>query len=89
MNPIPPYRLQFDPRAWREIMALSEAVQHKIFDAAEELEINPRPSGCKKLRGMNGVYRIRVGDFRIVYEIRDAALVVTVVRAGNRKDIYD
>lgn len=89
MNEIPPYRLEFDPRAWKEIMALSDAVQNKIFDAAEGLENTPRPSGCKKLRGAGALYRIRVGDYRILYEVRDKLLVVTVVRVGDRKDIYD
>lgn len=89
MNEPQNYRLEFDPRAWREIMALSESVQNRIFEAAEKLEKAPRPSGCKKLKGKDALYRIRVGDYRILYEVRDAILTITVVRAGDRKEIYD
>ncbi|HEX8465073.1 MAG TPA: type II toxin-antitoxin system RelE/ParE family toxin [Abditibacterium sp.] len=89
MNPSSTYRLEFDPRAWREIMALPEAVQNQIFEAAEKLEKAPRPSGCKKLKRPGDFYRIRTVNYRIIYEVRDQALVVTVVRAGDRKDIYD
>lgn len=88
MNDIPPYRLEFDPRAWKEIMALPENVQNAIFDAAEKLESTPRPSGCKKLQGAGALYRIRVGNYRVIYEVRDKFLVVTVVRVGDRKNVY-
>ncbi|HWZ21443.1 MAG TPA: type II toxin-antitoxin system RelE/ParE family toxin [Cytophagaceae bacterium] len=49
---------------------------------------NPRPSGCKKLKGRDG-YRIRVADYRIIYDIYDSTLVVDVVDLGHRKDIYE
>lgn len=49
---------------------------------------DPRPPGCKKLKGRSG-YRIREGNYRVIYEINDKILTVTVVEAGDRKDIYD
>ena len=49
---------------------------------------NPRPQGSKKLGGEDGLYRIRVGDYRIVYAIRDDILVVLVVRIGHRSEVY-
>jgi len=88
MNPARSYRLIFNPTAWREIMRLPEETQNKIFDAAYQLESNPRPSGCKKMEGEEGLYRIRVGNFRIIYDIRDEQLVVTIVKVGDRKAVY-
>lgn len=56
----------------------------QLYDLAE----NPRPQGCKKLKGRLG-YRVRVGDYRIIYEIFDTILVIEVIDLGHRKDIYD
>ncbi len=58
-----------------------------IFDAINKLEDNPRPHGVLKLKGRSG-YRIRVGDYRIIYEIFDEVLLVDIVELGNRKDVY-
>ncbi len=52
------------------------------------LAVNPRPKGVKKLSGLDDLYRIRVGDYRIVYQIHDDRLIVLVVRIGHRKDVY-
>jgi mRNA interferase RelE/StbE len=60
------------------------AIKKQIYDLAD----NPRPHGYKKLKGREG-YRIRVGDYRVIYEIFDGVLVVEVVDLGHRKDIYE
>jgi mRNA interferase RelE/StbE len=52
------------------------------------LENNPRPPGCVKLQGGDELYRVRVGDYRILYEVQDAVLVVLVVQIGHRGEIY-
>jgi mRNA interferase RelE/StbE len=54
----------------------------------EALSDDPRPSGCKKLKGRNA-YRVRKGDYRIIYEILDSVLVIDVIAVGHRRDIYD
>jgi mRNA interferase RelE/StbE len=54
----------------------------------EALGLDPRPRGCKKLQGDDDLYRVRAGDFRIVYAVRDALLLVLVVKIGNRRDVY-
>ena len=54
----------------------------------DALAANPRPKGVKKLSGPDDLYRIRVGDYRIVYQIHDDRLIVLVVRIGHRKDVY-
>jgi mRNA interferase RelE/StbE len=60
----------------------------RIIKAINELATDPRPPGCKKLTGRPG-YRIRVGDYRIIYNIEDKILTVFVIDIGHRKNIYD
>ncbi len=69
------------------ILRLPSIIASKIEKALLDLEIDPRPHGCKKLKGRNG-YRIRVGDYRVIYEIEDNILRVIVIDLGHRKDIY-
>jgi mRNA interferase RelE/StbE len=63
-------------------------MQARLVEAADALASNPRPHGVKKLQGDENLWRIRVGAYRIVYEIHDDRLVVLVIRIGDRKDIY-
>ena len=65
-----------------------ESLKRRIVQALRSLETNPRPTGCLKMQGSEELYRICFGDYRIIYEIRDAVLVVLVVNIGNRRDIY-
>jgi mRNA interferase RelE/StbE len=50
--------------------------------------MQPRTPGCRKLRGSEDTYRVRVGDYRIIYVVEDARVLVTIVRAGHRRDVY-
>lgn len=63
--------------------------QSKIGAAIDELAHRPRPGGAKKLAGPESLYRIRVGDYRVVYQIEDRILHVLVVIVGHRRDVYD
>ncbi len=63
-------------------------IRRAIIDRVRQLSADPRPTGSEKLSGGREQYRIRRGDWRIVYEIRDAELVVVVVKVGNRRDVY-
>lgn len=83
-----PYRVEFTAKADKQLDKLDGQVRARIVAAAERLADNPRPSGCKQLVGRPG-YRIRVGDWRVIYEIRDAVLVVLVLEVGNRREVYD
>lgn len=83
----PLYRVEFDARAWDDIMALSDKIQLRVFNATDALEAEPRPRGALKLQGREE-YRVRVGDLRILYTIEDAVLRVVVVEVGNRREIY-
>ena len=82
-----PYQIVFTPAASRAFSALPKEVLRRVDARILSLAANPRPYGCKKLSEEN-FYRIRVGDYRIVYEIQDCALLVLVVRIGHRKEIY-
>lgn len=65
-----------------------QSLQRRLTQAIRGLAETPRPSGCVKLSGEENVYRIRVGDYRIVYQIKDEQLIVLVVAIGHRREIY-
>lgn len=81
------YTVSLSKRAQKELDKLSDAVAQPILQAIGNLEDNPRPHGCKKLKGRNG-YRIRIGNYRVIYEVSDTELFVDVVDLGHRRDIY-
>lgn len=81
------YRVDFKPSAARAIVDLPEPDQSRVLKRIDALEDNPRPPGYKKVHGTD-YFRIRVGDYRVVYSIEDEVLVVLVVRVGHRKEIY-
>ena len=60
----------------------------RIEDKMMELEQDPRPAGCKKLKGRDD-YRIRIGDYLVIYEIQDGKLIVTVITIGHRREVYE
>jgi mRNA interferase RelE/StbE len=82
------YQVAIAPAARRQIKKLAKSAQLAIIARLETLAHNPRPPGCKKLSGEENLYRVRKGDYRIVYQVQDDRLIVLVVRVGDRKDIY-
>ncbi|OGG45836.1 MAG: addiction module toxin RelE [Candidatus Handelsmanbacteria bacterium RIFCSPLOWO2_12_FULL_64_10] len=82
------YRLKILPSAQRELAALPTKIQRQVDKRIRALATNPRPHGSIKLSGEKDLYRIQSGDYRIIYEIRDDVLLVTVVRVRHRKDVY-
>ena len=85
-----PYQVRILPAAARALAALPVNVRRRIDSRIRSLAENPRPHDVKKLKGTDGLlFRIRVGDYRVLYQIDDAARVVTVVKVGHRKDVYD
>ena len=73
--------------ARKELDRLPEQIAGRILAALAGLETQPRPTGCKKLRG-ESAWRIRVGDYRVIYEIHDRILRVVVVTVGHRREVY-
>jgi mRNA interferase RelE/StbE len=72
----------------RRIRRIDRVWIPKIITAIEGLAGDPRPVGCKKLVGSEHTFRIRVGDYRVIYDIKDNTLVVLVVRIRHRRDVY-
>ena len=82
------YRVLIKPSAVREIEAIGQMVdRRRVVDRIQALSGNPRPHSCQKLAGLD-LFRIRQGDFRIVYSIGDRDLVVLVVKVGHRREVY-
>ena len=82
------YTIRITKFAQKQLDKLPDNIADRLIDGIYALSENPRPSGCKKLKGRVG-YRIRVGDYRIIYEIFDSELLVAVMAIGDRKDIYN
>ena len=82
------YRLLFKPSAERVFLALPKDVQRRLDARLLALQDNPRPPGMKPLAGMSGVYRLRVGDYRILYEVHHDRVLVLVLRIGHRREVY-
>jgi mRNA interferase RelE/StbE len=81
------YCVRLKPRAEREMDKLPLAVAKRIWTKLFSLEIDPRPQGSLKLKGTDG-YRIRIGDYRIVYSIDDRERLVDVARIAHRREVY-
>jgi len=79
-----PYRIKISKGAARDLGALPANTLRRVNERIVALAERPRPDGVKKLSGMNDLYRIRVGDYRVIYEIQDAALVVIIIQARHR-----
>ena len=84
---MPKYTAVLSKKAQKQLDKLSDAIAKPILKAIADLEDNPRPHGYKKLTDRTG-YRVRVGDYRIIYDIFDKQLIVEIIAIGDRKDIY-
>lgn len=84
------YSVSIRKQALKELEELPLKQSRKVASAIDGLAKNPRPSGCKKLKGeQEYIWRIRVGDYRVLYKIDDIISVVEVGKIGNRKNVYD
>lgn len=84
------YRLDYAPAARKAIRAIRDVkLKRRIESALLALREEPRPAGMKRLVGQDGLLRIRVGDWRILYEVREQEVVVLVVRIGSRGEVYE
>lgn len=82
------YRIEWRSSARRELRRLAPSAVSRIVQAVRALGNNPHPRGCRKLRGSEQTYRIRVGTYRVVYELFEGRLVVEIVRVRHRRDAY-
>ena len=83
------YKIEFAPAAARAFRKLTVDLQVRLGKAIDKLSTNPLPNGVKKLAGEDNLFRVRVGDYRIIYQIRSSELIILVLRVGHRKEIYD
>jgi len=83
-----PYTVQYDPKALKELTKLDKPAARRIVKAVEALSIDPHPSGSRPLVGYPDLRRIRVGEYRVVYTVKDAQLVVLALRVAHRSAAY-
>lgn len=83
------YIVEVKPPARKELEALPDNVLSRVIRKLESLGHTPRPDGCKKLKGHKDQWRVRVGDWRVVYIIDDAAKIVSVTRIAPRREVYE
>ena len=81
------YRIFFKKSVWKDFKFISDKDLIKILACIESLGENPRQSGCKKLTGQEK-YRLRYGQYRIIYSIQDKELSIWIVKVGHRKNVY-
>lgn len=82
------YRIRLTPSAVDDLQALPKKIQRRIARKIDVLANNPRPPQSKKLKGQPDLFRLRSGDYRIIYQIKDDILLVLVIRIRHRKDVY-
>ena len=83
------YSLEIKQSAQKELDALNDALFTRIDRKILALSENPRPAGCKKLKGYKNYWRVRVGEWRVVYIINDTAKLVSVTRIAHRREVYE
>lgn len=86
---MPAYEILLSKAARKQLDNLPVFITNKIIEDIAALAGTPRPTGCKKLKGQKNAWRIRIGDYRVIYEIEDKLLRILVVAIGHRKDIYE
>lgn len=86
---IEPYSVLLTRPARKDLDRLDRQILNRLAPEIDALASDPRPAGCLKVKGEQNLWRIRVGDYRIGYEIDDAAREVTVIRIGHRREFYD
>lgn len=82
------FRIVFKKSISKDIRAIPQRALDRIREAIDVLKTNPRPEGCEKVRGYENIYRIRIGRYRVVYEINKTIRIITIIRIGHRKDVY-
>ena len=82
------YTIKFKPAAARKLLKFPKPIQVKLARKIDSLTINPYPQGTKKLKGSDDLHRLRVGDYRIIYQVKNDQLLILVVKIGHRKEIY-
>ena len=83
------YELKYKASVAKELRQLPKPQLKRVVRRIQELVKVPRAVGCTKLQGRDNIYRVRKGDYRIIYTINDSTVTVLVIKAGHRKDVYE
>jgi len=83
------YRIEFLKTAQKELLKLPREIQRRMAAKLDALLSDPYPPDAKKLRNGNGRFRIRIGNYRIIYRIEEEQLVILIIKIGHRRNIYD
>ena len=83
------YSVEVKPSARKELESLPDNVLARVLQKMNSLRTAPRPAGCKKLKGYKDQWRVRVGDWRVVYIIDDAAKLISITRIAHRREVYE
>lgn len=84
-----PYTIAFTRSARKELEALQAKIINRVFPKIEALAVTPRPVGCRKLEGEENLWRIRIGDYRVIYTIDDAKCTVDITAVRHRSKAYE
>ena len=82
------YRIEIQTKAKRQLKSFEGTTQERIRRGIDQLKSDPRGSNCKPLKGFHGIWRLRVGDYRVIYSIKDDQLLVLVLEVGHRREVY-
>jgi mRNA interferase RelE/StbE len=82
------YRIAFTPAAQRHLAALDPPTRRRVAHRIEALGADPRPPGAEMLKGGDGELRLRVGDWRVIYTVKDDVLLILVIKIGHRSEVY-
>lgn len=82
------YRIEFSPRAEVQFKQFPKELQIRLKHRIDTLSENPFPRGVKKLSAEENIYRLRIGDYRIIYQVQGNALLILILKLGHRKDVY-
>jgi mRNA interferase RelE/StbE len=82
------YHIEIKRGARKRLASVAAPAAARIAAAIDALASDPRPAGCRKLVGAERVYRVRVGDYRVIYEVYDDKLLVLVINLGHRREVY-
>ena len=82
------YKIEWKRSAIKELKKLDKTIIKRIINSVEALSENPQPKGCRKLKGAEFTYRLRLGKYRIIYSLQSSKLVIEIIKIGHRKEIY-
>ncbi|MBW2704249.1 MAG: type II toxin-antitoxin system RelE/ParE family toxin [Deltaproteobacteria bacterium] len=82
------YKIEVSATAEKQLRKLGKENRHRIIEAISSLAKTPRPTGCRKLKGFEDVYRIRVGTYRLIYNINNKQVLIIILKVGHRKHVY-